>query len=80
MRRVIELRVFMQVEVPDHFTEEDAGFYLEENHCMTNHVDSLSAAIKTDDDKQLCNLCRHASVTLLPRDFPLDEAFDPSRK
>lgn len=79
MKRVIELRVFLQVEVPDSFDEEQAKFYLEENHCLTNHIDAMAAAIAKDDERSVCSLCRHAGATLLPPKFPLDEAFDPER-
>jgi len=79
MKRAIELRVIMQAEVPDHFDEGQAQFYLEENHCVTNHVDALAAAIKADDEHGVCNLCPFAGVTLLARDFPLNEAFNPER-
>lgn len=79
MKRAIELKVIMQVDVPDHFTEEQAKFFLEENHCLTNHVDALAAAITKDDVKSVCNLCPFASATLLGSAFPLAEAFDADR-
>lgn len=80
MKRAIELKVIMQVDVPDNFTEEQVKFYLEENHCLTNHVDALAAAITKDDEQHVCNLCPFASATVFGPDFPLAEAFAPERK
>lgn len=79
MKRAIELRVIMQVDVPDDWDEEQTKFHLEDNHCLTNHVEALAAAVKADEEHSLCNLCPFAGATLFGRDFPLEEAFNPTR-
>lgn len=78
MKRAIELRIIMQVEVCA-LEGEDARFYLEENHCTTNHIDDLADAVEADHKKGLCNLCPFVGVTLLPEGFPLADAFDCDR-
>jgi len=59
MKKVpVTLVVEFEIEVQDNYTDDDTRFFVEENHCIDNHIDLLHRELQTN----CCTNCPRANA------------------
>ena len=58
----VTLIIHTYEDVPENWTDEDARFFVEENHCLGNYITREAEDIEAKPDE--CNLCFRAKALL----------------
>jgi hypothetical protein len=54
----VTVTYWLEIEVPDDWTDGDAQFYVEENHCLDNYAIEIARACEATTDATGCGICQ----------------------